>query len=157
MEIQINNRQKLWADLELLRNLAKYVLESEGAKEPTELSITLVSLKEIQNLNLKYRAVNQPTDVLAFPLMEPSSGNESTPQVLGEVVISPETAREQASEYGQDYRDELCLLLVHGILHLLGYNHQGNKEKAAMVAKQEQMLDCFRKVNSLQDETPLPD
>lgn len=147
MEIQISNRQQLRADLELLRNLAKCVLESEGIKEPLQLSITLVDLKEIQDLNLKYRAVNHPTDVLAFPLTEASPGEKGTPQILGEVVISPEAAREQASEYGQDYLDELCLLLVHGILHLLGYNHQEDKEKAAMVAREEQILNCFRKVN----------
>lgn len=147
MEIQISNHQELQVDTELLRNLAKYVLKSEGVREPTELSITLVSPKEIQQLNLKYRRVNQPTDVLAFSLTETLSEEESMPQVLGDVIISPEVAREQAGEYGEKYEDELGRLLIHGILHLLGYNHEQEEEKVVMMAKQEQLLKLFGKVN----------
>jgi len=91
------------------------------------------------SLNRTHRGVEGPTDVLAFPLRE-GPWSHLTPELLGDVVISVDTARRQGRQAGTGFRAELALLLVHGILHLLGYDHGGGAERRRMWRKQRAVL-----------------
>ena len=99
-----------------------------------ELSLLLVNDVQIRQLNKRYRKINRPTDVLAFPMLE---GDAFPPrsQLLGDVVISLETAKRQAKGVGHSLGQELRILLVHGILHLLGYDHEDSEEAARLVER----------------------
>jgi probable rRNA maturation factor len=96
-----------------------------------ELSILLCDDATIHRLNRDYRKVDRPTDVLAFPLFDEHDPAE-TPRALGDVVISVETATRQASERCRKPIDEVTTLLIHGLLHLLGHDHQRARERAKM-------------------------
>ncbi|TGK51990.1 rRNA maturation RNase YbeY [Leptospira kanakyensis] len=100
-----------------------------------ELSILLVNDELMQEINLERRGYDKTTDVLSFPLY-----SDSPPipfQILGEVVISMDTCRRQAKEIGHSIIDEFYRLLVHGILHLFGYDHETNEEDAIQMRKKE--------------------
>jgi probable rRNA maturation factor len=106
-----------------------------------DLSLLLVDDVQIQALNLRYLHVDKPTNVLAFPMRE---GEFPTlhPHLLGDLVISVETARRQMKQFGLDEMKMVTLLMIHGILHLIGYEHEGTKKGAQeMAAKQK---DLFR-------------
>ena len=96
---------------------------TELPEETTELSILLTNDREIQELNLAWRGKNKPTDVLSFPSLEGRRRKDPPPVSLGDIVISVETARQQAPRYSADFNTEILRLIIHGILHLLGYDH----------------------------------
>ena len=97
--------------------------------EEAELSIVLCSDAHIQALNRDWRGKDAPTDVLSFPQQE-GEGLLEDDEVLGDLVISIDTARRQAGELGHDLDQELAVLLVHGLLHLLGYDHEDDEQEA---------------------------
>lgn len=106
-----------------------------------ELSIALVDDKTIHGLNKRFRKKNKPTDVLSFPLQEidkqtlsTKAGRTRVKGALGDVILSVDTAARQASSHGRSLRAELTMLLAHGLLHLLGYDHQTDEEEAEMNA-----------------------
>jgi probable rRNA maturation factor len=107
-----------------------------------ELSILLCGDDFIHQLNRDYRGKDSPTDVLSFSQREGGSPDDP---VLGDVIISIERAQKQASERHHDLGDELSLLLVHGILHLLGYDHEEDEEAEEMESKEKEIL-CLLKV-----------
>lgn len=117
-------------DVEGLTRLAEVVLVGEGA-ERTELSVSFVMDDEIAELHLRYMDEEGPTDVLSFPLGEV---DEDGVLILGDVVISPSAAERNNPS---DQVSELRLLLVHGILHLLGHDHEDDLDRTAMWALQE--------------------
>lgn len=144
MTVIINNRQrkvKIEKELrEALTRLAEQVLSAHG-KEGAEVGVTLVGEEAIRQLNRDYRGIDAPTDVLSFPLEEPGeiqTGGE--PELLGDVVICVPRALAQAEEYGHSFRRELLYLAVHGLLHLLGYDHETGEEKRKMREKEEAFL-----------------
>jgi len=107
------------------------------------LSLLLVNDAQIQALNRKYLRRDKPTNVLAFPMRE---GEFSVlhPHLLGDLVISVETARRQMKQFGLDEMRMIILLMIHGILHLLGYEHEGAKKEAReMAIKQKELLHCI--------------
>jgi len=104
-----------------------------------ELSLSLVDDTEITKLNQHYLLRNRPTDVLAFPMRE-GSFSDINPQLLGDIVISLETAQGQAAEKKHSLAEEVCLLLIHGILHLFGYNHETPGREAQTMRKKEKEL-----------------
>ena len=108
-------------------------------REKAECSVVVVDDATMEVLNHTYRGVPGPTDVLAFPMTEGRFGKLS-PDLLGDVVISAETAERQARETGRGLRDELAHLLVHGILHLVGYDHGTTQERQRMWRKQRAVL-----------------
>ncbi len=126
--VLISNRQPRPVDQEGLRGLARRVLVGEGAAR-AELSVSLVTEEEMAALHERYLAEPGPTDVLAFPL----DAEEGGVRVLGDVVIAPSVA----ARNNPDLDAELRLLLVHGILHLLGYDHEEEGGRAEMWARQE--------------------
>jgi probable rRNA maturation factor len=103
----------------------------------SELSILLVDDEEMQHLNREYLSRDRPTNVLAFAMHE-GENTHLHPAVLGDVVVSTETAQREALQRGVTLEEEMALLLVHGILHLLGYDHEDSPEEAARMETKEQ-------------------
>jgi probable rRNA maturation factor len=106
-----------------------------------ELSIVLCSDRVIHDLNRRYRRKDRPTDVLAFAMRE-GEGGELHQQVLGDVIISLETARKQASEQGRTIAFEVTFLLAHGLLHLLGHDHRTRDEERRMTAMTDVLMSA---------------
>jgi probable rRNA maturation factor len=129
--VDLLNRQDLPAELEQLADLARRTLRAEGVLD-ADLSVSLVTEEEIADLHLRYLDEPGPTDVLSFPQDE-EGGPDGEARILGDVVICPAVAARQ----NPDLQTELRLLLVHGILHLLGYDHQDEEERRAMWDRQE--------------------
>jgi len=111
------------------------------ARPTAECSVLLVDDAAMAELNHAYRGVSVPTDVLAFPMAE-GRFRETSPNLLGDVVISAETAARQARPRNAGLRRELALLLIHGILHLVGYDHGTAKERRRMAQKQRVILEA---------------
>jgi probable rRNA maturation factor len=114
----------------ITNNVLKLVLEEKG-RAGAEVSIVFVDDGEMRNLNRNFRGINKSTDVLAFPMNDGKFANIN-PQLLGDVVISVPTARKQGEANGSSLERELSILLIHGVLHLLGYDHQSAREEATM-------------------------
>ena len=110
----------------------------------TEVDITIVDDEEINQLNRDYRNVDRPTDVLSFALDEDDEDEpellEGQLHLLGDIIISAETATRQAEEFGHGLEREIVYLAVHGLLHLLGYDHMVEEDKVVMRAKEEEAL-----------------
>ena len=141
--------------------LAERVLEAEGMRGDTELSMLFVDEVSMADLNKRFRNEEGATDVLAFPIDEdaveggrsPDSGGPGpgvsvsepyeTPIVLGDVVVCPLVAQRNAPAHAGTYDDELALLVVHGILHLLGMDHADDREAAVMEQRERELLDRF--------------
>ena len=140
MLIYLEEGQELDASLiEKLNQAASALFEAEGVDmERAEISLTLVSLEEIRELNRDYRDVDRETDVLSFPQYE---GVEEMPEegelCLGDVVICLDKVKSQAEEFGHSFEREFVYLFVHSLLHLLGYDHMEDDEKTVMRAKEE--------------------
>ncbi len=125
------------------------VARLHGLDDMTEVDITIVDDEEIHTLNREYRNVDRPTDVLSFALDE---GEEDEPELidgpeehlLGDIIISAETAQRQGEEFGHGLEREIVYLAVHGLLHLLGYDHMTDEDKKVMRAKEEEALREIR-------------
>jgi probable rRNA maturation factor len=149
-EINISVEQKLKVSLEegWLRKIALRTLEAEGITSPAEMGLVITDNKAIQKLNRTYRGQNRPTDVLAFHMSLDTSqeselrfvGPPDGVRHLGEIVISyPQTVK-QAQEQGHSVAQELAFLIVHGVLHLLGYDDEIPNEKQQMDARAIEIL-----------------
>lgn len=129
--------------LEAFEELALHVLRIEAAPEESELSVALVEVDEMAHLNGQYRGIEGPTDVLSFGCDDPCAAVADEPITLGDVIIAPEIAAAQADELGTTIESELNLLLVHGILHLLGYDHDNDEDAAVMQERERVLLDAY--------------
>ena len=120
------------------------VARLHGLTEQTEVDITIVDDEEIHRLNREYRNVDRPTDVLSFALdegdEEPELIGAPEEHLLGDIIISAETAERQGEEFGHGLTREMVYLAVHGLLHLLGYDHMVEEDKVIMRAKEEEAL-----------------
>ncbi|RKO66239.1 rRNA maturation RNase YbeY [Desulfofundulus salinus] len=145
MPVLVNNLQeKVPVDeqlVDLVVKVAGEALSLAGGPGDAEVSLVFVDDEYIHRLNREYRGVDRPTDVLSFALQEgepmPDAGEET---LLGDVVISLETARRQSEEYGHSFEREVAFLVAHGVLHLLGYDHLTEEEGRAMREKEEAVL-----------------
>ena len=130
--------------VQLLSDGLNAVAKLHGLGEHEEVDITIVSDEEIHTLNRDYRNVDRATDVLSFALDEDGGEPELVggPEVhlLGDIIISAETATRQAEEFGHGLEREIVYLAVHGLLHLLGYDHMQEEDKVVMRAKEEEAL-----------------
>ena len=128
----------------LVRRCCNAVLTFEDFNEPAEISVTFVDDERIHELNREYRNVDRSTDVLSFPLGENGvydKNPENGACLLGDIVISVETAVRQAETYGHSLQREIGFLTVHSMLHLLGYDHvNGGIEEVRMREKEEAVL-----------------
>ena len=132
------------AILDKMTEAAVYAVELEELEsERCEISVTFVDMDEIHQLNREYREVDRPTDVLSFPQFYDLE--EEIPEVgeicLGDVVICKDKAAEQAEEFGHSFEREIIYLFVHSVLHLLGYDHMEDDEKACMRAREEKIME----------------
>lgn len=140
MKIEIENRQsKQKIRKRLLRKVAQRILSASGCPD-AQLSILIVGDAEIQEINRDYLDKDRPTNVISFAMQE-GEGQGVQPDLLGDVVVSAETAARDAAEAGVAFESELCFLLLHGILHLLGYDHErGTIEQAEQMEAREKQL-----------------
>ena len=128
---------------ENVRAAAEKVGELYGV-ENGEVSVTLTNNDYIHQLNRKYRQIDRPTDVLSFALNEseePDIENGPDINVLGDIILSVERAEEQAADYGHSLRREIAFLTVHGMLHLLGYNHMEEADLLEMEKEQRYVME----------------
>ena len=147
MEVIISNYpEELSFPQEIIDNVTK-AAEMVGklyGVENGEVSVTLTDNAYIHTLNRQYRGIDRPTDVLSFALNEseePEIDGGLDVNVLGDLIISVERAEEQAADYGHSVRREMAFLTVHGMLHLLGYDHMEYEERAEMEAEQRFVMD----------------
>jgi probable rRNA maturation factor len=146
--IQVTPRFRGEVDAETLRRVAAEVLAHEGMTGETELSLIITDDEAVRELNRRFRGVDAPTDVLAFGAGAEEqfvSAPESLPY-LGDVVISYQRAQAQAEELGHAVVEELSLLVIHGVLHLLGYDHQEDTAAQEMREREEHILSDSRVV-----------
>ena len=147
MEVIISNYpEELSFPQEIIDNVTK-AAEMVGklyGVENGEVSVTLTDNTYIHTLNRQYRGIDRPTDVLSFALNEseePEIDGGLDVNVLGDLIISVERAEEQSADYGHSVRREMAFLTVHGMLHLLGYDHMEDEERAEMEAEQRFVMD----------------
>ena len=117
-----------------------------GCSEETELSISVVGDRSIRIINRDYLAKDRPTNVISFSLLEGDFGGVN-PQSLGDVIISADTASREADDGGMEFFERLSFLLLHGILHLCGYDHErsGEAEAQKMQQKEQQLFRTLKK------------
>lgn len=134
MGVLISNRQnKYRISLKNLRKKSKFILSALGCHNG-ELSIVIVDDPQIEIINRQYLNRSRPTNVLAFPMQE-GSFSDINPFLLGDVVISAETCDKEAKAAGIDFNERFDQLLVHGILHLFGYDHENDEKEASKMEK----------------------
>ena len=131
-------------DLDDLGAVARHVLAQRSVPAEMELSVLLVDEEAITALNRHHLDEDAPTDVLAFPMDVPGETPPDVPAVLGDVVLCPAIAERQAGEHGYAARDELRMLTVHGILHLLGMDHAEPDEERTMFGLTDELLASYR-------------
>ncbi|KQY47669.1 rRNA maturation RNase YbeY [Cellulomonas sp. Root137] len=146
MSVEVNNESGYDVDEAEFAALARYVLDEMHVHPQTDVSILLVGTDVMTDLHVKWMDEPGPTDVLSFPMDELRPGREGDPTpagLLGDVVLCPEVAAQQARAAGHSTAEELLLLTTHGILHLLGYDHAEPEEEKEMFALQRRLLLTF--------------
>jgi probable rRNA maturation factor len=147
VSIEIANESGADVDSDAIQSVARHALDEMGVNPLAELSVLLVDAEYMAELNHRWMDGDGPTDVLAFPMDESSVDHgpgESTggePSLLGDIVLCPEFAATQAAAAGHTLGQELALLTVHGVLHLLGYDHAEPDEEKEMFTLQRQLLE----------------
>jgi len=146
MSVEINNESGVEVDETVLQRLTGFVFESLHVHPDTELGVSLVDESAIERLHIEW--MNEPgvTDVLSFPMDElrPGRPDAQTPAgLLGDVVICPQVAGEQAEAAGHNLATEMNILLTHGMLHLLGFDHATPAEEAEMFGLQRDLVTAF--------------
>lgn len=136
--------------MDLILKTVEKSLQTEGFEIPSEVSILLVDDARIKEINKEQRNIDKPTDVLSFPIVDMFEGKiisdegdfdlEEEVLLLGDIVVSIETAARQAEEYGHSFERELAFLVTHGVFHLLGYDHPDSIQEKRMMDKQEEVL-----------------
>lgn len=140
MEIWVESHPEAYAALEAtVLRVAQTTLASLPDMQSAELSVVLTTDEEVHELNRTYRGIDRTTDVLSFPQHE-GEDSDLTDPLLGDVVISMDAVDRQALEYGHSRERELAFLTVHGILHLLGWDHEIPEDEERMMAKTESIL-----------------
>jgi len=139
-------------DIEWLQQIVEKTLLAENIPPNAEVSLVIVGQERIQELNREYRGKDRPTDVLSFSLIEQKE-NETEDFInppdglihLGEVIISYPQAVLQADEHQHSIKKEMEILMIHGILHLLGYDHEQPEKAPAMIAREKEILNTLER------------
>ncbi|MCD2255812.1 rRNA maturation RNase YbeY [Agrilactobacillus fermenti] len=151
MNLEIYDEAKLLTaeETKIVRDLIDLAANKLELAEDTEMSITFMTPQEIQAINRKYRQVDRPTDVISFAIEDEDDGIEAleselgVPRNIGDLMIAPEIAKEHAQQYGHSYHRELGYTVVHGFLHLNGYDHIQPEDERKMIARQEEILESY--------------
>lgn len=149
----VKDCQKNYPDIkifleQIIESSLEYLIQKENLTYPIEISISIINSKSMKNVNKKYRDKNQPTDVLSFSQIE----GEEFPKImqfliLGDILICYEVALKQAMENQSSFYSEIMRLIVHGLYHLLGYDHEKSKEEEKIMFSKEKKLLNFLKKN----------
>ena len=151
MTIEITNESELEVDLTRVQSLAEHVREALRLHPLVDVGVIFVDEAPMTDLHVRWMDEPGPTDVLSFPMDELRPGSEemlSAEGVLGDVVICPQVARRQAEVAGHEEINEILILLTHGMLHLVGFDHAEPEEEKEMFALQKELLDSFYEVES---------
>lgn len=146
MNVSVTHEHPSDIDAAAIVDLATLVIRAEGYPDTTEVSIRTVSDAEIAALKAEWMGVDAATDVLSFPIDEqrpgvvPAVDPDGPPLLLGDIVLAPDFIGRQASEFGVAPREELSLMVVHGLLHLMGWDHEVDDEAEAMEERERQLL-----------------
>lgn len=146
MSIFLADEQTEQVGLGDLHSLAELIVREEGYPEDAEVTLLFVSESEMASYNRRFLDRGGPTDVLAFPVEDllpgvvPDNEPHGPPLMLGDVIIAPAYVRRQATEHGVGFDDEMALMVTHGILHLLGYDHVEDDDAERMEARERQLL-----------------
>ena len=150
IEVNYNAISELPNEEKLIKEVVIRVLEEEKVLPEVDVYITLTNNDENHKINKEYRDVDRPTDVLSFPMYErdeiaglKNDTDDEIEKILGDIIVSIEKVREQAEEYGHSFERELAYLVTHGMLHLLGYDHMIEEEKAVMRKREEEILETL--------------
>lgn len=146
MSIEVSNESGLDVSEEELISIARYVIRKMNVNPSAELSMVLLDIDAMADLHMRWMDLPGPTDVMSFPMDELEPGGrpdapEPGPSMLGDIVLCPQFAAEQARAAGHSLGHELALLTVHGVLHLLGYDHAEPEEEREMFALQNRLLE----------------
>ena len=149
MSIEVANESTFAVDEERLVKVARHVLDALGVSPLAELSLMLVDVEHMTELHVRWMDLPGPTDVMAFPMDELDSSRrpdapDASPALLGDIVLCPAFAKDQAKTAGHSLIDELHLLTVHGCLHLLGYDHAEPAEEREMFGLQKRILGEYQ-------------
>ncbi|MGK0554431.1 rRNA maturation RNase YbeY [Macrococcus capreoli] len=132
--------------LDEIEKLLQFAAAEEGIEEEAEVAVSFVDEAEIQQINKTYRNKDSVTDVISFALEEGEDEDfemPDAPRVLGDIIICVKRAEEQAEEYGHSFERELGFLSVHGLLHLLGYDHMNEADEKKMFGRQDEILNAY--------------
>ncbi|SJN12441.1 Metal-dependent hydrolase YbeY, involved in rRNA and/or ribosome maturation and assembly [Leucobacter sp. 7(1)] len=146
MSVEINNESGIAVEEDRLQRLAAFVLESMHVHPDAELGVVMVDEAAIEQLHVQWMDEPGPTDVLSFPMDELRPGTPEAPApagILGDIVICPQVALVQAEAAGHDLLQEMSVLLTHGMLHVLGFDHATPDEEAEMFGLQRDLLLSF--------------
>jgi probable rRNA maturation factor len=152
MPVELNDEQDDPLEVDALRALAAAVLRGEGLPDDTLVSLMFVDRVEITRLNEQHMDRSGATDVLAFPIEEIAPGHvppldpEGPPLMLGDVVVCPAVVRMQASDADVPFEDEMALMVVHGVLHLLGYEHEDDRDAELMEGRERDLLAAVGRI-----------
>jgi len=157
-----NRQEKLEVTEDLINKItevSKFALKEEGVTEEYQISLLFVDNEEIRQINKETRNIDRETDVLSFPMLDFENGKvykdmyigfefdetykDGNELVLGDMVLSLEKAKEQSIEFEHSYEREVCYLVIHSILHLLGYDHMIEEDKVKMRSREEEILKKF--------------
>jgi probable rRNA maturation factor len=147
IEVSVEEEFRGLIDEGCATRIAQAVLKAEGVSSPYEVSLVFTNSEMVRKLNRDFRAIDEPTDVLAFSMLPPKGAEDDFTLPpdgvtrLGEVIISYPQAVEQAKEQGHSTERELALLIIHGILHLLGYDHEEPEEESKMRERERGLLE----------------
>ncbi len=154
VQVYLEDEQHFFEDYpEILQEVYRVIekcLDEEKVPFDVEISLTVVDTLEIQAINKQYRSIDKSTDVLSFPQIDASSNGEIAWEevephqvMLGDIILCHEKAVQQAEEYGHTLKREVCFLIIHSMLHLLGYDHMNEADEKVMFNKQEHILNLL--------------
>lgn len=138
----INEYNKEIAEMDLLRDFISFALNKLSLKN-VMFNVIIINDESIHKINKEYRGVDRPTDVITFALEDDKSITTPQVRVLGDVYISYDKVISQANEYGHSTKREICFLAVHGLLHLLGYDHMNKEDEEKMFGLQKELLNSY--------------
>jgi len=157
-----NRQEKLEVTEEIIKKIqevSEFALREEGVLGEYQISLLFVDNEEIRKINNETRNIDKATDVLSFPMLDFEEGKvykdmyigfnfdetykDGEELILGDMVLSLERAKEQSEDFGHSYEREVCYLVIHSILHLLGYDHMIEEEKIRMREREEDILNKF--------------
>lgn len=138
--IEIINETNEEIDIKNLKNVIEYALKHENV-ENAIMNVIIIDNERIHKINKEYRGIDRPTDVISFALEDDKTFVNTDFRVLGDIYISIDKVHEQATSYGHSFWRELSFLTIHGVLHLLGYDHMEKSDEKIMFGKQEEILN----------------